>query len=145
MPVRIYTLAKDLKLDSKELVDLCNKIGITGKGSALASLEDEEVLRIKKHLESASAAKTEERPAPSQAPAPPAAPVRGSGFVGRPQIIPPRRKPTVNATPMAPIKLNMGVARSSVSHNVGMAFSGKPKKSASNGATSKSGNPVTNQ
>ncbi|MFN5948897.1 MAG: translation initiation factor IF-2, partial [Pirellulaceae bacterium] len=94
MPVRIYTLAKDLKLDSKELVDLCNKIGITGKGSALASLEDEEVLRIKKHLESASAAKTEERPAPSQAPATPAAPVRGSGFVGRPQIIPPRRKPT---------------------------------------------------
>jgi len=94
VPVRIYTLAKDLKLDSKELVDLCNKIGITGKGSALASLEDEEVLRIKKHLESASAAKTEERPAPSQAPATPAAPVRGSGFVGRPQIIPPRRKPT---------------------------------------------------
>ncbi|MFM8175731.1 MAG: hypothetical protein ACKN81_19505, partial [Pirellulaceae bacterium] len=94
MPVRIYTLAKDLKLDSKELVDLCNKIGITGKGSALASLEDDEVLRIKKHLESASATKTEERPAPPQAPTAPAAPVRGSGFVGRPQIIPPRRKTT---------------------------------------------------
>ncbi|MFM8325643.1 MAG: hypothetical protein ACKN9U_12340, partial [Pirellulaceae bacterium] len=94
MPVRIYTLAKDLKLDSKELVDLCNKIGITGKGSALASLEDDEVLRIKKHLESASATKTEERPAPSQTPTAPAVPVRGSGFVGRPQIIPPRRKTT---------------------------------------------------
>lgn len=103
MPVRIYTLAKDLKLDSKELVDLCNKIGITGKGSALASLEDEEVLRIKKHLESASATKTEERPAPSQAPATPAVPVRGSGFVGRPQIIPPRRKTTaVNVEEPAP-------------------------------------------
>ncbi len=106
MPVRIYTLAKDLKLDSKELVDLCNKIGITGKGSALASLEDEEVLRIKKHLESASATKTEERPAPSQAPAAPAVPVRGSGFVGRPQIIPPRRKPaTVSVEEAAPAEV----------------------------------------
>ncbi len=103
MPVRIYTLAKDLKLDSKELVDLCNKIGITGKGSALASLEDEEVLRIKKHLESASATKTEERPAPSQAPAAPAVPVRGSGFAGKPQIIPQRRKAApVNVEEPAP-------------------------------------------
>ena len=33
--VRIYTLAKDLKLDSKELVDLCTRAGIQDKGSAL--------------------------------------------------------------------------------------------------------------
>ncbi len=50
MPVRIYALAKDLKLDSKELVDLCTRIGILNKGSALASLEDDEVARIKKYL-----------------------------------------------------------------------------------------------
>ena len=50
MPVRIYALAKDLKLDSKDLVTICNKIGITGKGSALASLEDDEVARVKKYL-----------------------------------------------------------------------------------------------
>ena len=42
MPIRIYALAKQLKLDSKELVDICTKAGITGKGSALASLTDEE-------------------------------------------------------------------------------------------------------
>ena len=35
MPIRIYALAKDLKIDSKELVEFCNKAGIPGKGSAL--------------------------------------------------------------------------------------------------------------
>ncbi len=51
MAVRIYSLAKDLGMDSKELVDLCTRIGIQGKGSALASLEDEEISRIKRHIE----------------------------------------------------------------------------------------------
>ncbi len=46
MAVRIYTLAKDLQVDSKDLVDLCKKAGITGKGSALASLTDEEAQRV---------------------------------------------------------------------------------------------------
>ena len=47
MPVRIYSLAKELKLDSKILVDICTAAGVTGKGSALASLTDEEVERVK--------------------------------------------------------------------------------------------------
>ena len=46
MPIRIYALAKQLKLDSKELVDICTKAGVTGKGSALASLTDEETARV---------------------------------------------------------------------------------------------------
>lgn len=50
MPMRIYALAKDLKIDSKELVDLCTKAGITGKGSALASLEDDEIVKLKAFL-----------------------------------------------------------------------------------------------
>ena len=50
MPARIYTLAKELKIDSKELVDICAKAGITGKGSALASLADDEVDRLKEFL-----------------------------------------------------------------------------------------------
>ncbi|MFN7737986.1 MAG: translation initiation factor IF-2 [Pirellula sp.] len=61
MAIRIYSLAKDLGLDSKELVDLCARIGIQGKGSALASLEEDEIARIKKHLE--------EKAAPAAAPA----------------------------------------------------------------------------
>jgi translation initiation factor IF-2 len=50
LALRIYALAKELKLDSKELVDLCAKAGVTGKGSALASLTDEEVQKIKSFL-----------------------------------------------------------------------------------------------
>lgn len=47
---RIYALAKELKVDSKELVDICTKAGVTGKGSALASLSDEEVGKVKAYL-----------------------------------------------------------------------------------------------
>src|SRR6185437_4082183 len=47
LAVRIYSLAKELKLDSKVLVDLCTKAGVTGKGSALASLTEEEVAKVK--------------------------------------------------------------------------------------------------
>ncbi len=59
MSIRIYALAKELSLDSKELVGICTKAGVTGKGSALASLTDEEVESVKKYLDS------------SRAPAPP--------------------------------------------------------------------------
>lgn len=55
MAVRIYSLAKELKLDSKELVDICTKAGIPGKGSALASLSDEEVTRVKQFVEGGAA------------------------------------------------------------------------------------------
>ena len=55
MAVRIYSLAKDLGIDSKELVDMCARIGIQGKGSALASLEDDEIAKIKSHLAERSA------------------------------------------------------------------------------------------
>jgi translation initiation factor IF-2 len=43
-------LAKELKVDSKELVDLCTQIGIGGKGSALASLSDDEVVKVREFL-----------------------------------------------------------------------------------------------
>jgi len=50
LAVRIYSLAKELKVDSKELVDLCTQIGITGKGSALASLSEDEVVKIQDYF-----------------------------------------------------------------------------------------------
>ncbi len=50
MPIRIYALAKELKIDSKELVEVCSKAGLPGKGSALASLSDEEVTKLKAYL-----------------------------------------------------------------------------------------------
>ena len=64
---RIYALAKELGLDSKDLVEVCTKAGVTGKGSALASLSSDEVETIKSYLKggrSASkpaSAKTAER------------------------------------------------------------------------------------
>ena len=64
--VRIYTLAKELKIDSKELVELCTRAGIQDKGSALASMTDEEVVKLKDYI--AGRARGPERPA--------AAPVR---------------------------------------------------------------------
>lgn len=42
MSIRIYALAKQLKKESKELVEICKKMGLDGKGSPLASLTDEE-------------------------------------------------------------------------------------------------------
>lgn len=50
MAVRIYSLAKDLNVDSKELVDICTRAGVPGKGSALASLTDDEVTKIKQFM-----------------------------------------------------------------------------------------------
>lgn len=70
MPKRIYALAKELQIDSKELVDICTRIGILNKGSALASLEDDEVARISKYLAGGPAA------APEKPAAAPAAPIR---------------------------------------------------------------------
>lgn len=48
--MRIYALAKELDIDSKELVEVCRKANISGKGSALASLTDEEVVKVKAFL-----------------------------------------------------------------------------------------------
>ncbi|MFN3191582.1 MAG: translation initiation factor IF-2 [Aureliella sp.] len=75
MPKRIYALAKELAMDSKDLVDLCTKIGIPNKGSALASLEDDEVVKLQNYL-SDSGKKAEE---PEPAAAKMDAPVRESG------------------------------------------------------------------
>ena len=96
MAVRIYSLAKDLGVDSKELVDMCARIGIQGKGSALASLEDDEIAKIKNHLAERSAPASEvskESPKPVREPikdAPirelskPATPKREIGGIRRP-------------------------------------------------------------
>ena len=58
MSVRIYSLAKELKLDSKVLVDVCLKAGVTGKGSALASLTDEEVTKVKAYVSGGASKET---------------------------------------------------------------------------------------
>lgn len=70
MPIRIYALAKELKLDSKVLVDICTKAGVTGKGSALASLTDEETALVKQFLSGKKGPPAAARPvAPTSEPA----------------------------------------------------------------------------
>ncbi len=56
MPIRIYALAKELNIENKELVDICTKAGISGKGSALASLSDDEVSKVKEFISGAGKA-----------------------------------------------------------------------------------------
>ncbi len=46
---RIYSLARELGLDGKDLVDHCARLGIPA-GSVLRSLNEEEVARLRKHL-----------------------------------------------------------------------------------------------
>jgi translation initiation factor IF-2 len=62
MAIRIYSLAKDLGLDNKELVEIVKKAGISGKGSALASLEDEEVDKVKQFMAEGSSPASAEAP-----------------------------------------------------------------------------------
>ncbi|MBI2827394.1 MAG: translation initiation factor IF-2 [Planctomycetia bacterium] len=70
MAQRIYSLAKELNIDSKVLVELCLKAGVTGKGSALASLTDEETAKIRAFVTSPgsrSAPSVAARPSPAPA------------------------------------------------------------------------------
>ena len=82
LAVRIYALAKELKVDSKELVEICPRAGVTGKGSALASLTDEEVDKIKAFMAGSGASKPAPvRPTPTASrPAAPAAPSHPTTF-----------------------------------------------------------------
>lgn len=59
MPVRIYAFAKELGFDNKQLLDICDSAGIEDKGSALASLTDDEVVAIKDYLASPPPAEEE--------------------------------------------------------------------------------------
>jgi translation initiation factor IF-2 len=73
--VRIYAFAKELGLDNKQLLDICDKANIKGKGSALASLDETEVATIKEFMAGGSA---EPEPAAPEAGVPirPSAPVK---------------------------------------------------------------------
>ena len=94
LSIRIYALAKELKLENKKLVDICNQIGITGKGSALASLTDEEVAAIKAHLDKGKAGR-----GGAAAPSRGAAPVRREDYVAPSGAAPVRKVPALEKKP----------------------------------------------
>ncbi len=62
MPVRIYAFAKELGLDNKQLLEICEKANIKGKGSALASLEDDEIAIVKQYMSGGEDSKAEPKP-----------------------------------------------------------------------------------
>ena len=107
MAVRIYTLSKELKIDSKELVDLCTRAGIQDKGSALASMSDEEVAKLKEFI--AGKSRPPERPVAT-------APAGGS------PAAPPVPKPVVAVAPRATGTLK----REDYIAPAGVAARGKP-------------------
>jgi translation initiation factor IF-2 len=86
-------LAKELRIDSKELVELCTKAGLSGKASPLASLADDEVVRLKEYL-----ANRGSRPAGPSAHAPAPVPVRS------PKPAPIAAPAKAPAAPVAPIE-----------------------------------------
>jgi translation initiation factor IF-2 len=119
--VRIYTLAKELKIDSKELVELCTRAGIQDKGSALASMSDEEVAKLKEFIAAKSRPAAPASTRPAAAPVRPAAPttlkredyIAPAGVArGKPPEPPPASetkpadqvKPVVPGKPVAPEK-----------------------------------------
>jgi len=69
LAVRIYALAKELKLDSKDLVDICTSAGIPGKGSALASLSEDEVAKVKQFINGDGKAAAKPKSSKSEPPA----------------------------------------------------------------------------
>ncbi|MGD9632968.1 MAG: translation initiation factor IF-2 [Pirellulales bacterium] len=96
MAVRIYALAKELKLDSKELVDICTAAGYPGKGSALASLTEEEAEKVRQFIRGAGG---KPKSAATAAP-PPQRPSEAARSGKMPVILTP--KPPVPARPKAP-------------------------------------------
>jgi translation initiation factor IF-2 len=74
LKIRIFALAKEMNLDSKELIEACAKVGIILKNSALASISPEERDKVVEFLKQASSPAAPS--ARSTAPAAPVAPVR---------------------------------------------------------------------
>ena len=69
--IRIYAFAKKLGLDNKQLLDICEQVGIKGKGSALASLEEDEVAKVQQFIDSGDSGSSSSQAIEPEAPAAP--------------------------------------------------------------------------
>ncbi len=91
VPVRIYAFAKELGLDNKQLLEICEKANIKGKGSALASLEDHEIVIVKEFMSGGDSVK-EEPVADLAVPVRPVRPLTAKKKIG--EILTPVSTPT---------------------------------------------------
>lgn len=81
MPVRIYAFAKELGLDNKQLLEICEKANVKGKGSALASLDDDEIAIVKEFISGGAS-----EPAAATTTPDPATPIRPSRSAAKKKI-----------------------------------------------------------
>lgn len=66
--IRIFSLAKELGMDSKVLIEHCRAAGLTVKGSALASISPEEKELVMRHMEGAKGGESEKAEEVSELP-----------------------------------------------------------------------------
>jgi translation initiation factor IF-2 len=121
-------LAKELKLDSKDLVDICTKAGVPGKGSALASLTDDEVEKVKQFLRGGGTKAKSARPV-APPPQRPTEPLR----TGKMPVIvtakPPREAPRQKPAEESPAEIapsDGGLAATSVATETAVDTSRRP-------------------
>lgn len=103
MPIRIYAFAKELGMENKQLLDICEQANILGKGSALASLDDDEIQKIKDFMQNQQ---TKAPPAKTATPSSAAAPMRP------PTRVAPRKISEISAP--KPVVSTVDVAESTV-------------------------------
>lgn len=87
--IRIFSLAKEMGMDSKVLIDHCRAAGLTVKGSALASISPEEKQLVLDHIAASEMSKPEpaEELAPTrEAPRETGGRMRNLGDIGRPVV-----------------------------------------------------------
>ncbi len=142
MPMRIYALAKELKIDSKALVDICTRAGITGKGSALASLEDDEIDRVRAFLSGPKP--SPKAVAPEEAPA---APVRGPAtpapLAPTAPVVPADLSPSATDTSKSYKRDDYIPATASSSGKIKVLGKSKPPRSAEQGDKPRAPKPRT--
>jgi translation initiation factor IF-2 len=66
--IRIFSLAKEMGMDSKVLIEHCRAAGLTVKGSALASISPEEKELVLRHMDGAKGGESESSEAITETP-----------------------------------------------------------------------------
>lgn len=99
---RIYALAKELNLDSKSLVDLGRAAGLSGIGSALASIDLEGLLKLKQYVSSDSYKQARQTAAPPELKAEVAVTVPPVASTS-PSALPSTSIPAANVSPSTPL------------------------------------------
>ncbi len=90
LKIRIFALAKELDLDSKDLIQACTEVGLNVKSSPLASISPEERDMVLAHIKSrkaggsAKGAKATDAPIPSREPVPERAKIKPIRTLGAP-------------------------------------------------------------